>query len=70
MNAVLQVGAGILLFLATRRGLARLTGIVLVLGYIAAQQSGFMSSDLSGFAISILTYLSEALQTTADSLMA
>jgi len=36
MNAVLQVGAGILLFLATRRGLARLTGIVLVLGYIAA----------------------------------
>jgi len=36
MNAVLQVGAGILLFLATRRGLARLTGSVLVLGYIAA----------------------------------
>ncbi len=70
MNAVLQVGAGVLLFLATRRGLARLTGIVLILAYIAAQQTGFMSSDISGFAVSILTYLSDVLQMTADSLMA
>ena len=65
MNGILQIAAAMLLFVSTRRGTARLAGIVLVLGYIAARQAGIMQGDFAHQAAQFLTYLATVLESAA-----
>ena len=65
MMGALEIGVAALLFLSTRRGVARTLGVLVLLGYVGFHNTGLTAGDLLSGASSTLFRLAEALEMTS-----
>ncbi len=61
----MEIAVAVLLFIATRRGIARTLGVMALIAYVAAHGSGLTAADIASATSALLTMLAERLDSVA-----